>query len=399
MKKNIAILIPKLTGGGAERVAANLSLFLSKKYSCHLIVYNDSNITYNYSGKLLCINDEKKNDFFGKFISLIKRIKAVRKIKNDYRIKATISLTENPNYVNIFSKAKDKIIVSVRIYKSLSTNNFYGKLNKFFMKVLYNKADYVVAVSELIKEDLINHFRVRRDKIKVIYNFYDIDRINELGSERIEDEYADFFKGKVITTMGRLEHQKGQAYLIRAFLKIKQDLPDAKLLIIGQGSLEKQLKRVAEYLGISDDVKFISFTENPFKYIKRSKLFVLTSLYEGFPNALCEAMACGVPVISSDCKSGPREILSAGKDLRREIFGIEFADYGVLVPVINNDISYNDTNLSEGEMILAIAMKKIIVDKKLWSRYSSKALQRVNDFSISSMMKKWEEILWIKDDN
>ena len=215
----------------------------------------------------------------------------------------------------------------------------------------------------------------------------------------IEDKYDDFFKGKVITSMGRLEHQKGQVHLIKAFSKIKQELPGIKLLIIGQGSLEKQLKGLVEFLGIADDVKFIGYTKNPFKYIKRSKLFVLTSLYEGFPNALCEAMACGVPVISSDCKSGPREILSAGKDLRREIFGIEFADYGVLVPVINNDISYNDTNLSEGEMILAIAMKKIIVDKKLWSRYSSKALQRVNDFSISSMMKKWEEILWIKDDN
>jgi glycosyltransferase involved in cell wall biosynthesis len=399
MKKNIAILIPKLTGGGAERVAANLSLVLSKKFSCHLIVYDKNKITYDYSGKLLCINDEKKNYFFGKLFNLIKRIKAVKKIKNDYRIETTVSLMENPNFVNIFSKTKDKVVISVRNYKSLSPNNLYGRLNKLFMKALYNKADYVVAVSELIKEDLVRKFRVRRDKIKVIYNFYDLEKINELASEMIEDKYDDFFKGKVITSMGRLEHQKGQVHLIKAFSKIKQELPGIKLLIIGQGSLEKQLKGLVEFLGIADDVKFIGYTKNPFKYIKRSKLFVLTSLYEGFPNALCEAMACGVPVISSDCKSGPREILSAGKDLRREIFGIEFADYGVLVPVINNDISYNDTNLSEGEMILAIAMKKIIVDKKLWSRYSSKALQRVNDFSISSMMKKWEEILWIKDDN
>ena len=96
MKKNIAILIPKLTGGGAERVAANLSLVLSKKFSCHLIVYDKNKITYDYSGKLLCINDEKKNYFFGKLFNLIKRIKAVKKIKNDYRIETTVSLMENP---------------------------------------------------------------------------------------------------------------------------------------------------------------------------------------------------------------------------------------------------------------------------------------------------------------
>lgn len=391
MEKNIAILIPKLTGGGAEKVAANLSLALSKKYSCHLIVYNNNLITYEYSGKLISLNDERKNDFLGKIFALIKRVKAVKKIKKTYRIETTVSLTENPNFVNIFSKTKDKVIISVRIYKSLSSNHLYGKLNKLFMKVLYNKADCVVAVSELIKEDLIKHFHVRRDKIKVIYNFYDIDRIIELGLEPIEDEYVDFFKGTIITNMGRLEHQKGQAHLIKAFSKVKQYLPDAKLLIIGQGAMEKQLKRLSELLGIADDVKFIGYTKNPYKYIKRSKLFVLTSLYEGFPNALCEAMACGVPVISTDCKSGPREILSAKKDFDREANEIEFTDYGILVPVIN-DSAYT-SKLNDREEMLATAIKKILLEEKLWERYSSKALQRVKDFSISSILEKWEEIL------
>src|SRR5690554_5277027 len=243
MMKRIAIIIPKLTGGGAEKVAANLSLKVAKDYKTHLIVYDTSQITYRYSGELINVNDKGKPGFFGKVYSLLKRIILIKKIKKNYNIVTSISFLDNPNLVNIFSKNSDKVIISIRIYKSKSTNGFYGGINKVLMRFFYNKADCIVVVSKLIKEDLAQNFGIMRDKIKVIYNSYDIEHLNELGSEKIEEEYNGFFKGKVITNMGRLEPQKGQAHLMKAFAKVRQDIPDAKLLIIGEGSLERKLKK------------------------------------------------------------------------------------------------------------------------------------------------------------
>lgn len=393
MKKNIAIIIPKLTGGGAERVAANLSLNLSEKFDSHVIVYDDRKITYDYSGKLLCINDDRKFSFIGKIFSLFKRVKSIKKLKKEYKIETSVSFMENPNFVNILSDTGDKVIISVRIYKSKSPNDLYGRINKFFMRMLYNKADFIVAVSEVIRKDLINNFGINSDKIKVIYNSYDVERIRELGLQPIKEEDHDFFKGKVITNMGRLEHQKGQVHLIKAFAKVKQDIVDAKLLIIGQGSLEEKLKELTKILGVENDVKFIGYTPNPFRYIRRSTLFVFPSLYEGFPNALCEAMACGVPVISSDCKSGPREILCSNGDYYHEANEIEYADYGILVPVIKNNVDMDDIRLSSNEELLATAIKEMLSDDGLWKKYSEKALERVGDFSVKSINEQWNEIL------
>ncbi len=391
--KRIAIIIPKLTGGGAEKVAANLSLNLSKIYEKYLIIYDKSKVTYDYSGELLCINNKRNNNFFGKIYSLLTRIILVKKIKKKYNIETSVSFMENPNFVNVLSNTGDKVIISIRIYKSKSPNDLYGIINKIFMRVLYNRADYIVAVSELIKEDLVQNFGIKCDKIKVIYNSYDIKRINELGLQKIEDDLEDFFKGNVITNMGRLEPQKGQAHLIKAFVKVKQVIPDAKLLIIGQGSLERELKELTQILRVADEVKFIGYTDNPFKYLKKSKLFVLSSLFEGFPNALCEAMACGIPVISTDCKSGPREILCTDADYSRKADGIEYMDYGVLVPAFKENSSLGGIELTNEEEILETAINKMLLDKKLWNEYSSKAFKRIKDFSVESIIEKWQEIL------
>ncbi len=174
---------------------------------------------------------------------------------------------------------------------------------------------------------------------------------------------------------------------------MKQDIVDAKLLIIGQGSLEEKLKELTKILGVENDVKFIGYTPNPFSYIRRSTLFVFPSLYEGFPNALCEAMACGVPVISSDCKSGPREILCSNGDYYHEANEIEYADYGILVPVIKNNVDMDDIRLSSDEELLATAIKEMLSDDGLWKKYSEKALERVGDFSVKSINEQWNEIL------
>src|SRR5699024_8973667 len=148
-----------------------------------------------------------------------------------------------------------------------------------------------------------------------IYNFYDIEKILELSKEPLTVQDAKIFENPTIVTVGRLAEQKGQWHLIRALNKVKKEIPDVKLIILGEGELEDYLKKLVNDYKLTENVHFLGFQKNPFKYITKSDMYVFPSLYEGFPNALAEGMVCGLPVISSDCESGPREILSPDLDL------------------------------------------------------------------------------------
>lgn len=170
-------------------------------------------------------------------------------------------------------------------------------------------------------------------------------------------------------------------------------MPDAKLVILGQGDLEDYLKELAKELDLEKDVHFLGFQENPFKYIAKSTIYAFPSLYEGFPNAMCEAMVCGVPVISADCKSGPREILAPDTDINREIDDIEYAKYGILIPPSDGVKYKSDDELIKEEKILSKSIVALMKDKAMMDKYSKLAMERVDDFSMDKIIKQWEELL------
>lgn len=259
--------------------------------------------------------------------------------------------------------------------------------------MFYNKADRIFAVSNAIKDDLVKNFRLDENKIRVIYNPYDIERIKKLSQEQIEEEYKEIFQKPTIITAGRLSKQKGQWHLIRALKKVKEKIPEAKLVILGNGELENYLKELAAGLGLEKDVYLLGFQKNPFKYIARSTLYVFPSLYEGFPNALCEAMACGIPVISADCKSGPREILAPGSDINMETKNIEYEKYGVLIPVCNGKMYKYDDELSKEEELLSKSIVTCIMNPDILDDYSKKTLIRVKNFSKESIIDIWEDLI------
>jgi glycosyltransferase involved in cell wall biosynthesis len=260
-----------------------------------------------------------------------------------------------------------------------------------------------VAVSHGVKQSLTN-LGLEEEKIKVIYNPYPIDEIRELAKESLE-AHEQIFKHPVLITVGRLTKPKGQWYLLRVFKALKEKHKDLKLVILGEGELKNYLVKLSEELGLktyvwdrdalseSFDVYFLGFQKNPFKFIARSKLFVFSSLWEGFPNALVEAMACSVCVVSSDCRSGPREILAPNTDFNYQTQKPEFVEYGILMPVF--DVKYKNAKepFEEKEMMWVGIIDKLLEDESLRKNYSEKAKQRAEDFRIEKIVQEWKEIL------
>ena len=196
----------------------------------------------------------------------------------------------------------------------------------------------------------------------------------------------------MIINVGRLTKQKGQ-WQIRAFKKVKEEITNIKLIILGTGELEDYLNKLIGELNLEKDVYFLGFQENPFKFISKSRIFVFPSLYEDFPNALVEAMACGIPVISSDCKSGPREILAPETDLRIEAKKVEYSKYGVLIPVCDDKYYDAQLPLTTEERILAKSIVELYSSKDLLENYTVEAKERVKDFDKDKIILEYENIL------
>jgi len=187
------------------------------------------------------------------------------------------------------------------------------------MRRLYPKADRIVAVSQGVADDLIALLNLPTEKVAVIYNPVVTPELFERAQELINHPWFEQNQSPVILAVGRLSPEKDYPILFKAFSLVRQVRP-AKLLILGEGEERANLERLAVELGIQNDVSMPGFVDNPFAFMSKASVFVLSSAWEGFPNVLVEALACGCPVIATDCRSGPREILDNGR-------------YGRLVPV------------------------------------------------------------------
>ncbi len=187
------------------------------------------------------------------------------------------------------------------------------------MRITYPKADTIVAVSRGVADDLARSIGIPRKKLRVIYNPIRLDHILAKTNEAVDHPWFHSDEPPVILSVGRLHPQKDYPNLLQAFSLVRINVK-ARLVILGEGKERPRLVSLAKELNIAEDVDMPGFVENPYKYMALSKVFVLSSKFEGFGNVLLEAIACGCPVVATDCPSGPREIL--------EVTGV-----GRLVPV------------------------------------------------------------------
>ena len=394
--KKVNLFIGTLSGGGAERAVSNISLNLDEEIKRDIILYShNTKIDYPYSGRLIYLDEMKLSNPLKKILALITHLREIRKIKKRNPEVPTISFLEYPNLINALTRKSGKTIVSVRNHMSTKHNKGLKALFwNFTIKLLYSKTDQIVVVSQKIKRDLTVNYGISPDKINVIYNSYPIENIQELSEAPIEDKYKEIFNFPVIITSGRLNKQKGHWHLIRAFSGVKKKVIDAKLVFLGEGTLKEKLKELSKELGLDNDVHFLGFQENPFKYIKRSKIFVMSSLYEGFPNAIAEAMACGIPIVSTDCLSGPREILAPNEFGNESIsYKIDEKRYGILMPVCDGNMYMAKKKLTKEEQEMANCMIMLLQDEELAKHFSNQSLKRIQDFNIKKIIKQWVELI------
>ncbi len=201
----------------------------------------------------------------------------------------------------------------------ISTDVRNRVMTRFFLKYATRKADRVIAPSKGVALDLASVVALSPEKVQVIYNPVNLEQVEHLSKEPIEHAFFKDSNSATLLSVGRLVKQKNHVIIVNALSKIR-NFYSAKLIILGDGPLREAILSRASELELKECVDLPGFDPNPFRYMARASVFVLSSFYEGFPNVLVQAIACGCPVVSTDCPSGPQEILDGGK-------------YGYLVPV------------------------------------------------------------------
>mgnify|MGYP001226909582 FL=1 len=363
-KKKVMFFIYRMGSGGAARTLLNILNHLDRQKFTPILV------TLNFNG-----NYEPYLSSDIEFIKLkTKRLRAailpLARLIRQERPDILFSTIPVYNTVAILGKllsfTKTKLIVREAALlggspRENATLRLFGCLYRFASKV--------IALSQGVKENLVKRYRVKEEKIQVVYNPIDIDNIQQLAEHgEMPDEHREIFNNnsKIIVTAGRLVDEKDQKTLIKAFAKVQKRL-DCELIILGEGEREYELKEIAKQLAVQHNVHFLGFQQNPYVYFKNADLFVLSSLREGFGHVLVESLAVGTPVVTTNCKPGAEEVLQNG-------------EFGQITPVGDVDALADEiyASLQLGEL-----EKKHIIQK---------GIERANDFAAPTIVRQYEAI-------
>ncbi len=404
-QNNILLISPESGFGGSEKSFAQLSKILHKHYNVHIIFFdNYTKPVYPLYGKIIYLNTPGAKNFISSIINIVVRIRKIRTIKNDLNISTSISFLEGANYLNILTKKKEKCIISIRGSIIHDPNiKFFGKIirRSILIPLLYRIADRVVCISNGLKQEMMNHFHLKKDKIRVIYNSINCDEINNLRKETLGNKYEELFNNFTIISHGRIAPEKGIQYQLIILSKLLKKFPNLKLILIGDGTLKGNLINLCNKLNLryfekgsssADPVKyhviFWGYEKNPFKLLGKANLYISTSLTEGFGNSIIEAMACKCLTISSDCPYGPREIIIPENDSFKTSMP-EYPKYhenGILMPVINNIEKEESTDLW-------VKTIEDIIHNKVTNYSSDAAFKRASIFSEKRLENNWINVI------
>ncbi len=381
MKKKMMLLVPMLHQGGFERVCVTTARLLAPYYDVTIVVFNSANIAYDVTGlQILDIGIGVKKGKLAKILNIVKRTLKVRKLKKEMQPVVAYSFGPTANMVNAFSKTKTtKVWLGLRNYTDIE--------EKVKIRLFVRLADLIICCSKSIEEELQTRFHY--DKTTTLYNLYDVDAIIKEAEEK-EPELPWEDEGTYLVSMGRDADQKGFWHMLKVFARVREKVSGVRLIILGAGSFA-EYRQLAEELGIADDVYFAGMQTEPYQYLKKGSVYLLTSSNEGFPNALVEGMALGLAAVSVDCKTGPGEILLA--ECRPAKESVIWGEYGVLLPVLSARKDLDAAHITAEEEEMARVVIKLLSDRELLGKYQEAAKERAGIFTYNSYVEQMLALL------
>ncbi len=380
---SIVFLINSLCEGGAERAILTLSKqFVEDNHRVTILVLANNNFYTIPKGVEIVSLSNMDDSLSGlrKMLYIPYHAWKLRQYIKKHNIPLVQSYLFRANFVNllsyIFGSKHTVQVVNRSVVSRFFNEGLSGKINLLFIRYLYPRANKIIHISIAMKNDFNRHF-FRSESERVIYNPYDIDSIVKESSEPIDDFIFKSHK-RYIIAVGRLIPLKRFHDAIEAISRLESDI---ELIILGNGEERERLEQLAKELSVDKRIHFLGQVENPFKYIKRSDVFISTSSVEGFPNVILEAMLCKTVVISSDCLSGPREILAPDSDSSKQLSsGMDIGKFGILYGVGDIDA-------------LIKSIYYIFSNDNISCDYQERAFNRAKEFSVENISSQYREVL------
>ncbi|MFD1771528.1 glycosyltransferase [Sphingobacterium suaedae] len=374
MKETIAVLSVNLGSGGAEKVISLLLDELVADYDVHLFLFENV-IHFNIAkGVNVHILGNGKRDLLSKSFSFITTARNYQRLIKLYKITRSISFLTRPNFVNGILKTfqpRIKTIISERCFPSIAYKSHYLRylLYKLLIPLLYNRADLLFSNSVYINKDLSENFGLKIPA-EVIYNPV---KINMLSHE-VPFTFKETFH---IVTVGKLVPIKNHIMILKALSGVSFDF---RFHLVGKRIKDQEITQFIDESGFAANVTLHGDVKDVNPYLMQASLFVLSSNSEGVPNVILEAMACGLPVISTNCWSGPLELLNDNEEVVIENGSFYLGKYGVL-------INTNDCTA------LTRALQFFYENPNQLKHYSTRSLERVKKYSVEAIYKKFKSIL------
>lgn len=378
-KNKVAVFTYSLVGGGAERVAANVLCELHKSMEVELILVRNDDIVYDIPSncKTTILSSLTKDLSIYRLLLLPNLSLKLFRYLNKNNIGVIISFMEFPNWLVTFMRFygwSGKIIICEQVapIQEFNPKTIRGKVGRKLNQFLYPKANKIIACSKGVQHEL-EHLLGINNNYSIIYNPINLKAVAAQIQNTIAEKYDKF----TFINVSGFRAQKNHLLLIEAFAKIEND--DCQLILVGKnfGDIigETIVKKIVE-LGMEKKIILAGFTTNPYTYLLNADCFVMSSDYEGLPNVLLEAMYCNLQIISTDCRTGPREIMAPNSAFYNQCTQLEQNEFGYLTTVGNADELYR-------------AMQLILNNKKSKNEMALVTQLRCKDFDLENIGKQY----------
>ena len=386
---NVLLITPMLHQGGFERICILTARMLKKKHNVTIAVFSMEDLAFDIEGlDVVNLDVPSMSGIVNKVMNVKKRVNKLNRLQKERNIDVSYSFGITANIANSMTKNADKKIVACHSFEEIKSSRY--------MKLIGKRSDVLMCCSKAMTDMVQKEYGFSH--IHAVWNPCDLERIVKQSADH-PDDFSFFEKEgrRRLVTMGREDDVKGYWHLMKIFGRVAKQYPDVDLAVIGDGSFD-EYKVMADKMGLSNRVVFTGNKKNPFPYLKSGDIFLLTSISEGLPNALVEAMTLGLPIVSVNCKTGPAEILHDDFMEAESANDVFYAEYGILTPPF---LAQKDTEvlfengqvvLDEQEEKMANEIIRLLQDEDTRLKYSNRGPKRARDFSIEAYNEILEKL-------